>query len=164
MEKYFEVKKDSDFYKKYFAFVDSSAKLNELFREFSADNGIETKTYYQTTERLAIEPTERDKFRFRGLFKQNSNTDFKKTSKISKKWVTLCKERGVTTPRKPNLLWDSDCNIGSYNIGSRLFHIGEKLYGSINNKCEANIELTDDFIEMKASEFYKIIEENEDEQ
>lgn len=159
MEKYFEVKQNSDFYKKYFNFVDVSAKLNELFRQFAADNGIETKTYYQTTERLVIEPTERDKFKFRGLFKQNSDTDFKKTSGISKRWVALCKEHELQTPRKPNLLWDSDCRIGSYNIGSRLFHIGEKLYGSINNKCDANIELTDDFIEMKASEFWKIIED-----
>ena len=35
------------------------------------------------------------------------------------------------------------------------------MYGSIDNKCNADIELTDDFIEMKASEFWKIIEDAE---
>lgn len=160
MEKYFEVKQDSDFYKKYFDFLDMSKKVNEAFRQFAKDNGIETEEYYQNTERLSIVPTEGDKIKFKGMFVANSDTDFKKTAPICKSWVSLCKEHGLKTPRKPNLLWDSYCNLGSYSVGSRLFHVGEKLYGSIDNKCNANIELTDDFIEMKASEFYKIIEES----
>lgn len=162
MEKYFEVKRDSDFYKKYFDFLDMSDKVNELFKQFVKENNIETKQYYQNTERLSIIPTEKDKIAFKGMFVQNSNTAFKKTTPICKSWVSLCKEHGLKTPRKPNLLWDSSCKLGSYSVGSRLFHIGEKLYGSIDNKCDANIKLTDDFVEMKASEFYKIIEESEE--
>ena len=76
--------------------------------------------------------------------------------------MNLCKENGLTSPRKPTLLWDSSCKLGSYSISSRLFHIGENIYGSIDNKCNANIELTDDFIEMKASEFWKIVEDEEE--
>lgn len=162
MEKYFEVKKDSNFYKKYFDFVNMSDKVNELFKKFAKDNGIETKKYCQNTERLVIVPTQEDRIKFKGMFVQNSDTDFKKTAPICKSWVNLCKENGLTSPRKPTLLWDSSCKLGSYSISSRLFHIGENIYGSIDNKCNANIELTDDFIEMKASEFWKIVEDEEE--
>lgn len=162
MEKYFEVKQNSDFYKKYFNYVNMSDKVNELFKKFAKDNGIETKKYRQNTERLSIIPTQADRIKFKGMFVQNSDTDFKKTAPICKSWVNLCKENGLTSPRKPNLLWDSFCKLGSCNTGSRLFHIGERVYGSIDNKCDADIKLTDDFIEMKASEFWKIIEDEEE--
>ena len=161
MEKYFEVKQNSDFYKKYFDFVDMSNKVNELFKQFAEDNGIETKKYYQNTERLVIVPTQEDRIKFKGMFVQNSDTDFKKTAPICKSWVNLCKENGLKSPRKPSLLWDSSCKLGSCSTSSRLFHIGEKVYGSIDNKCNADIELTDDFVEMKASEFWKIVEDAE---
>lgn len=161
MEKYFEVKLNSNFYQKYFDFRDISDKVNELFKQFAKDNGIETRKYYQNIERLVIIPTEADKIKFKGMFVSNSDTDFKKTSSICKSWVKLCKEHGLKTPVKPNLLWDSSCELGSYSISSRLFHIKEKLYGSIDNKCDADIKMTDDFIEMKASEFWKIVEDEE---
>ena len=161
MEKYFEVKKDSDFYKKYFDFIDMSSKVNELFKQFAKDNGIETSEYYQNTERLVIVPTQGDRIKFKGMFVQNSYTDFKKTAPICKSWVNLCKENGLKTPRKPSLTWDTLCNLGSYSTSSRLFNIGEKVYGSIDNKCNADIKLTDEFVEMKASEFWKIVEDAE---
>lgn len=161
MEKFFEVNRYSDFYKKYFDFLDMSDKVNELFKQFAEENNIETTQYYQNTERLSIIPTEKDKITFKGMFVSNSDTDFKKTAPICKRWIDWCKEHGLKTPRKPNLLWDSSCKLGSFSISSRLFHIEKKLYGSVDNKCNANIELSDGFIEMKASEFYKIIEESE---
>ena len=161
MEKYFEVKKDSDFYKKYFDFRDISSKVNELFKQFAKDNGIETTEYYQNTDRLVIVPTQGDRIKFKGMFVQNSYTDFKKTAPICKSWINLCKENGLKTPRKPSLAWDTLCNLGSYSTSSRLFSIGEKVYGSIDNKCDADIKLTDEFIEMKASEFWKIVEDTE---
>lgn len=162
MEKYFEVKKDSDFYKKYFDYIDMSDKVNKLFEQFAKDNDIETEEYYQNTERLSIIPTQADRIKFKGMFVQNSDTDFKKTAPICKSWVNLCKENNLTSPRKPKLLWDSSCKLGSYSTSSRLFHIGEKVYGSIDNRCDTDIELTDEFIEMKASEFWKIIEDEEE--
>lgn len=134
MEKYFEVKKDSSFYKQYFDFKDMSNKVDELFKKFAKDNGIETKEYYQNTYRLAIVPTRTDRIKFKGMFMTNSDTDFKKTTPICKNWVKLCKEYNLKTPRKPCLAWDTNCKLGSYSISSRLFHIGEKVYGSINNK------------------------------
>ena len=161
MEKYFEVKKDSDFYKKYFDYVDMSDKVNELFKQFAKDNDIETKEYYQNTDRLIIIPTQEDRIKFKGMFVQNSDTTFKKTAPICKSWINLCKENGLVSPRKPNLLWDSSCKLDSYSTSSRLFHIGENVYGSIDNKCDSDIELTDDFIEMKVSEFWKIVEDSE---
>ena len=161
MEKYFEVKKDSNFYKQYFDYRDMAHKVNELFKQFAKDNGIETNEYYQNTNRLAIVPTQRDRIKFKGMFVANSDTDFKKTTPICKSWVKLCKEHNLKTPRKPCLQWDTNCNLNSYSTGSRLFHIGEKVYGSIDNKCDANIELTDEFVEMKASEFWNIIEDAE---
>ena len=164
MEKYFEVKKNSDFYKKYFDYIDMSNKVNELFKQFAKDNGIETKKYYQNTERLVIVPTQEDRIKFKGMFVQNSDTDFKKTAPICQSWINLCKENDLKSPSKPSLLWDSSCKLGSYSTSSRLFHIGENVYGSIDNKCNTDIELTDDFVEMKASEFWKIVEDAENKQ
>ena len=103
MEKYFEVKKDSDFYKKYFDFRDMSNKVNKLFKQFAEDNGIEKKEYYQNTDRLVIVPTQSDRIKFKGMFVANSDTDFKKTAPICKSWVSLCKENGLKSPRKPSL-------------------------------------------------------------
>ena len=57
--------KDSDFYKKYFDFRDMSNKVNELFKQFAKDNGIETKEYYQRTDRLVIVPTQADRIKFK---------------------------------------------------------------------------------------------------
>ena len=161
MEKYFEVKQNSNFYKKYFDYKNMSDKMNELFKQFAKEHGIETKEYYQNTDRLSIVPTREDRIKFKGMFVQNSNTNFKKTAPICKSWINLCKENGLVSPSKPSLLWNSPCKLGSYSISSRLFNIGERVYGSIDNKCDTDIELTDDFIEMKASEFWKIVEDTE---
>ena len=83
MEKYFEVKKDSVFYKKYFDFRDMSNKVNELFKKFAEDNGIETKEYYLNTDRLAIVPTPGDMVKFIGMFMANSEA----SSSVAKRLV-----------------------------------------------------------------------------
>ena len=127
MEKYFEVKQNSDFYKKYFDFRDISNKVNELFKQFAMDNGIETKEYYQNTERLVIVPTQGDRIKFEGMFVANSDTDFKKTAPICKSWVSLCKENGLKSPRKPSLVWDSNCKVGSI-APVQDYSISEKMY------------------------------------
>lgn len=164
MEKFFEVSKDSEFYKKYFDFIELSNKVNEAFKKFAEKHGIETTSYYQNTKRLCIIPTDADKKKFSGMFMKNSDTDFKSTSTICKEWVSLCKELNLTSPRKPSLAWDSDCRLNSYSTRSRLFHIEDRVYGSIDNNNDSEIILTDEFIEMKASEFWKMIEDIEEKQ
>ena len=53
-------------------------------------------------------------------------------------------------------------STGSLRTSSRLFHIGEILYGTFDNKSDSDYKLGEYFEEMKASEFYKIIEDYEE--
>lgn len=163
MEKFFRVKENSNFYNLYFDYIFMSDKVNEIFKQFAMNNGIESTRYYQNTSRLCVVLTENDKKKFGDMLVANSTTNFKKTSSLCKKWVELCKKHGLESPRKPSVMWDSDSKLNSCHQSQRLFHIGEKLYGSVDNNSDSEIVLSDCFVEMKASEFYKIIEDYESE-
>lgn len=87
------------------------------------------------------------------MIKKTNDGEFKKNTEVSKMWVELVKDIGHF--EKPELLFYFDL-IG-HRWKERLFHIGEKLYCSIESDGEVS---TPDFaIEMKASEFYRVIEE-----
>ena len=164
MEKFFKINSESDLYRKYFDFIDMSKKFNEIYKEFAQKHEIESHEYYQSANRLCICPTEKDKERFKGMFCADSYTDFKKTAPICKEWAKLCKENKIETPRKPSVAWDTNVNLNSNRSSQRLFHIGNMLIGSIDNKCDEKFDLSSEFEEIKASEFYKIVEESEEKQ
>lgn len=136
-------------------------KVNDVFAEFAKNNGIEAKEYYQFVDKLMIIPTEKDYTTFKDMLKADGIT-FRKNSAISKKWVELCKEKELQRPEKP--VWELQSLI-SWNIWqfrSNLFSINDKVYGTF--EADEDFSLSDEhFIELKASEFYRIIEEyNED--
>ena len=87
--------------------------------------------------------------------KKTNDGEFKKNSEVSKMWIGLVKD--IENFDKPRLLFYF--NLIGHRWKERLFHIGDKLYCSIESDGEVS---TPDFvIEMKASEFYKVIEEEE---
>lgn len=132
-------------------------KVDEAFKEFREEVGIETSMYYQSTDVLKLVPTEKDLDNFSSMMKVDRET-FKKNSALNKEWVKICKEKELKTPRKP--VWELHHLIGGhiYRFRSRLFSFNNKVYGSFESDGDFTIP-TEHFIELKASEFYKIVEE-----
>ncbi len=136
-------------------------KINDAFKEFAKDNGIEANKYVQSVDKLMIIPTDKDYTTFKDMLRTDRMT-FKKNSDMSKKWVELCKKKGLRTPVKP--VWELHGLI-AWNIWkfrSNLFQLDDKVYGTF--ETDEDFSLPDEhFIELKASEFFKIIEEHEGE-
>ncbi len=91
------------------------------------------------------------------LMKKTNYGEFKKSSEPCKMWLSLVKD--IKHFERPKLFYYFDMLLGN-SWKERLFAVGDKLYCSIERDGEIN---TPDFaIEMKASEFYKIIESIQD--
>lgn len=157
MEKYFIVTPDSLIYKGYLDYKAMSERVNIAFKEFAKEQGFETHEYYQSAKYLQICPTERDTEKFGKYFKKDTPGLFKKNSLIAKAWIDKCQVLELESPYKPNLGFE----LGIYGRSrSRLFMIKDILYASLMADC--SFDNPKGFEEIKASEFFKIIEEYEE--
>jgi len=160
MENYYEVTKQSPLHKEYMDYIVSDKIMREISHEFLSNNNINTKEYASTKDTFYIIPNEKDIEDFGKLLNkelENGLRAFKAKSKIGKAWKDAFKEKGIQPLHKPMLML-------YFNVygetQSRLFAIEDKIYCSF--KSEHNFENPEGFIELKASEFYKIVEdENE---
>lgn len=152
---YFEVKKTSKLYEDYFSYIKNVLVISDCFKSLCEEFGIETTEFYMTNTELKIVPTQNDFEKFKSQMKKTSYGTFKKSSLMSKKWLEITKD--IKPFKKPQMFYYLNI-YGSWK--ERLFHIGEKLYCSI----ETNhlVEVPEWGIEMKASELYRVIEESED--
>lgn len=156
MNKYFEIKTDCALYKDYFAHEEDKPKIVEAFKKVCEKFGIETSGFYMKKNTFWIVPTEGDREKFSDIMKKTNYGEFKKNSEPNKMWRDLVKD--IEYFEKPRLIFYF--NLLGYRWKERLFHIGDKLYCSIESDGEVS---TPDFaVEMKASEFFKIIEDNEE--
>ena len=158
MERFFIVKNE-DLIKQVKEFESMRIKINDAFREFAKKHDIETTQYYQCTDQLRISPTLNDIEKFKEQLKVD-RTSFKIKSAMNKEWVELCKANGLTTPENPS--WELMLLVGISFVSFkwRLFTLNDKAYGSL--EMDDSFELPEEhFIELKASEFYKIIEESQ---
>lgn len=152
MDKYFEIKTDCALYKDYFAHEEDEPKIVSAFKEVCEKFGIETKEFYMIKNKFWIVPTVNDEEKFSEMMKKTNYGEFKKNSEVSKMWVDLVKD--IEHFEKPKLFYYFD--LLGHRWKERLFHIGEKLYCSIESDGEFS---TPGFAtEMKASDFYKVIE------
>ena len=156
MNKYFVVNEDSELYADYFAWKDDKSKISDAFKKVCDKFGIETTQFYLNQNRLHIHPTENDDLKFEKMMKKTGWGEFKVNSEPSKMWVALVKD--IKHFRKPQLLFYFH-SLG-YSWRERLFDIDGKLYGSIESNMD--IQMPDFVTEIKASEFYKIIEDYEE--
>lgn len=159
MEKFFTIKKDSDFYKAYVQYQKDVKENAAAFKKFSEEHGIEAKEYLPSRECVMIIPTENDLKKFNGMFTAkelgSGLRQFKKNCKITKDWVEIAKT--IPRPDKPNyfvygMRFNGRCS-------TRCFMIGDVLYGSVD--CKPEPKLLDFMEEIKASEFFKAIEDEE---
>lgn len=155
MEKYFIVDKESELYSDYFEWLNDKDKVAKAFRNVCEEFGVETKQFYLTKERFHIVPTLNDSEKFRSMMMKSDYGVFKKSSPVTKRWNELVKD--IEHFKKPQLFYYLP--LLGYKWRERLFNVGGVLYGSVES--DGYIDIPDYMTEIKASEFYKVIEEME---
>lgn len=153
MEKYFIVNKESKLYSDYFAWLKDKDKVANAVKTVCEEFEIQTRQFYLVKERFEIVPTENDYAKFKGLMMKSDYGAFKKNSPVSKRWRELIKD--IDHFKKPQLFYYFP--LLGYSWRERLFNVEQTLYGSIESDGE--IQLEDFVTEIKASEFYKVVEE-----
>lgn len=154
-EFYMTVAPDSALYHDFFAWTEDYEKIMDAYDRMQKKYGIETAKFYPYKDRFAIIPTAADKEKFKS-FLLKDGTSFKKGCEMSKVWANEVKEIKFMQKPHPGFYWSEF--VGS--ASSRLFAVGDVLYCSMKTEYEfrnapswAN--------EIKASEFYKVMEEQE---
>ena len=158
-EKYFIVNNKSDLYKEYMGYKKNLKQMREIAIKFLEEHDIEANEYSYNSLVFYIIPTEKDKEKFKtvlGKTVENGTKPFKKNSKIGKAWINTLKENNIEPLHKPIVGWFFKNHVGK--MRSRLFDINEIVYCSY--KVEGDINTPEGFTEIKASEFWKIIEDN----
>lgn len=157
MEQCFEITKESRAYKEYFNWDANQKEVHTVVNNFFKENSIESKYYYARSELLYIEDNEKNRRQFGGQLVKNGVdgiVSFKKASVLGKAWQAL-NLNAVSRPYLPIYF----AGVAG-KTRTRLFHIDDKVYCSIE-LCSSDMKLETPagFIEMKASEFFKIIED-----
>ncbi|QHJ85044.1 MAG: hypothetical protein [Bacteriophage sp.] len=106
MEKFYIIPNESHYYQDYVDYQEMTHKMCNAFNEFAKEEGIEAKELYMDSDGLYIIPTDNDCKKFGSEFKKREKGNFKLNSKTSKKWVLWCKEREITTPRRPRITFE----------------------------------------------------------
>lgn len=159
MERYFIVTEESSLRKDWFEYRKNRSRIRELVKEFNRENDIDSDAYYVTETSFFIVPTDKDKEKFGSVLGSPINDGlqkFKSNTKVGKAWVKAVKDAGLKVLHKPRLIFYLRHEGGKYR--SRLFDINDVVYCSID-PCQD--EMPKGFIEIKGSEFFKIIEEHE---
>jgi len=161
MEKYFIVTDQSPLHKDYTEWIDNIEKIRILANAFFLTNGIESTIYGFYGENLCIVPTENDLVKLDkvlGKDVRDKLRPFKGNSKIHKQWIKALSDINLKRESKPYApMYFSNC---SGKLTSRLFDIDDIVYCSFKN--EGDIETPEGMIEIKASEFWKVIEDEEE--
>lgn len=159
MEKYYIATEESNLYRDYFDYKNNLKKVNELAIMFMNQNGIETNKYYASDDSFAIVPTKTDAVKFAHVLRMPQENDvqfFKKNSSLTKAWVQMLKDAKMSVLSRPHLIFYGKTFGGRYR--NRLFDLNEVIYCSMEPGFE---ETPKGFLEIKASEFFKVIEDSE---
>lgn len=159
MERYFIVTEKSSLHKEWFDYLENRKAVNDLVKQFVENNGIESQEYYVDSESIYIVPTEKDEEAFGnklGAAVNEGLRKFKASSKVGKAWVQALKDANLNVMHKPRVIWYFKSLGGRFR--SRIFDQNGILYCSLEPCAD---ETPKGFEEIKASEFFKIIEESE---
>lgn len=155
MERFYIVPKDCDLGKNYIDYKKRLNQITSLFKQFSMENNIQTQSFYTSATRLWIDPNDCDVENFRNGFMVDNPGKFKKKYPLSKKWVALCEENGLTKDViKPYVPFYFSFGMGKCSY--RLFDIDEVIYCTFSSESE--FKASEGLIEIKGSEFYTAIE------
>lgn len=157
-ERFYTIPKEHETYKQYFEWFKDVELTQIVVKRFMESNGFETTEYAVWNGALMIVPKGGDETKFGKLLSKHSTREglrsFKKTSVINKLFMASIENAGVKNIRKP-----APWHITGRSSW-RLFHIQEILYASLAGDYE--FENPEGWNEIKASEFYKAIESEDD--
>lgn len=160
-EKFFIVTDRSGLREEYFQWKNNRVQMIEIAKNFMDENNIETSKYANDSKTFYIVPSSNDIIKFGdSLCKEELHSGlrkFKKTSSVGKAWIALLKEKQITPRYKPFVGIYFKNTFGKHS--SRLFDIDNVIYCSFSGEFE--IDTPEGFEEIKASEFYKVIEDYE---
>lgn len=160
MEKFYIVSDESKLGATYLNYKTDSNLLYKTYLDFAKENGITSDGVYSTAKRLWINPTPEDKKKFGTEFMMYEPGKFKKTSRLCKEWVNLCKEKGIKGLSKPNPIFYFCMNRFIEHISySRLFDLDGVIYCSFST--DDDFTAPDGLTEIKASKFYTIMEQHD---
>ena len=158
MEYCFEITKESEVYNFYFKYLNAKKENIDTLMNFikSHNLSLSISECGISEDTLWVKDTKENRIKFAPYLKTNGENGmlaFKKNSSIAKDWKTL----NVQIIHKPCVAFNflKEC-IGK--VRERWFNIDDKVYCSIEPQWDMKIETPKGFIEMKQSEFYRIIE------
>lgn len=160
MEKYFIVTEESGLHKEHKEYSEFFTKMHKIAVGFMKKHGIEANEFYYMRDRFAIVPSSNDEINFNNMLKKvtkNGLRFFRQNSKVNKDWEKTVKDSGIEWKFSPwvRMYFDQRGGMAS----TRLFDIDGTVYCSLQQKAEINTPKG--FIEIKASEFFKVIEDYE---
>lgn len=177
MEKAFRIESNAEYYIDLEEYINMVNKQKELISIFMDKHNIKTNKYYLSgtgfmncafEERdkedisFGIVPTEDDKDTFsKMLCKEKEGLClFKKKSNILKELQDYCIENEVVINLWKPRLRDYLKSLSYYAYSSGLFKYNDCYYLNVDSEILKDDDIPKGFIEMKMSEFYKIVEES----
>lgn len=161
MKRYFQVTDQSDLYNEYMEYKNSEKVMHTFSQLFMNAQGIETDSFAYQGDTFYIIPTEKDLEKFgNSLCKPLANNlrAFKANSIIGKAWVKLLEVKQIKIVHKPHVGFSFKNCLGKNR--SKIFAIDSIVYCSFENEYDFN-DTPEGFVELKASEFWKIVEDYE---
>lgn len=155
----FKIDKNSYFYREYFDLKAEKQKFHDYAREFFLKYDlIDSGNYYQTVF-LGMQLTKEQKKRFEGQIKKNEDkngmTLFKKNSAMQKEWTENVVRKVDMSLLYAQRAWYFDyIDKGKYNLWDK----DGEIYGYLMDDYKTKIELTEDMIPIKMSEYYAVKE------
>lgn len=136
--------------------VEANKAWRELAKKFCEDFGIESEEM-GVSETLIIPLTEKDKEKYGDQVTKDGKT-FRKNSKLQKEYTKRFVGAGLNKMRLRLYIWDY--NIPGYGRHSiQKFKYGDNWY--IKFVTQDDYKVPDDYEEIKASEYFKMLEEIE---
>lgn len=165
---YFIVNNKSKLGKTYWDYIENIKNFAKFGDKFLKDNGFETKDYYYS-KWFMVEPTQNDIEKFEKQMtvpkRAGSRVDFRKNCKLQKLWDKGLEENNIDTGllNRRDVVDDFVSWRGGFTYN--IFDIDGVIYFLYEPKKEVLKNIKNfkepDFTEIKASEYYKIIEDYE---
>ena len=158
MEQYFEITKESVHYEQQLTYEEDFHKEKSAVKNFMSDYEVKGSGYMLYQGYFWVTDNSENRERFAGQIRKetlNGCISFKKASKVGKAFT----DRNIKKAQKPFVPFFFDDCYGTTK--TRIFSVNGKVYCSIEQTDDAErLQCPKGFIEIKASEFYKIIEDN----
>lgn len=162
MEQYFEITKDSKRYQQYINYQTKRKEAIEAMSKFMEEHDIPGSKFMLWEGYLWVPETSEIMEKFGKQFRDvryKGFRAFKKNSVIGRAFA----KANISMPQKPFVpFFFNDCSYGDFS--TRLFNYKDGVYCSISAPNLPALKAPQGFVEMKASEFFKVIEEAESEQ